>query len=1005
MRKYSLPVRAAALLCAVCLLLTGCGQVAAPDDSGEPGAPASTAEPAAEETKSAIDDLGLTDVEKLAAQLAAKHLGQDTVLTDVVEFSSDDFGPATYHVLLLKDTGGNYLAYRYGTGSVYCLSEEEAQNNNNKYLDSEEDVCTYLLYSLSHRTQIYLNDHETVTKLTPSELEEVNLALARGEVLADFAEEAQAAREEQEAARKEAQAAQEELGAAQEEARAAREEQEAAQLAAQLTAEYLGEDTKLTQALDFSLHDFGHVLLLKDIKNNYLAYSYDTGAVYSATSNDLLHFKGSLHNGNMEEDRCLSLLREFLNRSDNDDNDAYPYVNRDEIRTELTESELAQVNQALAQGDIPVADMEEVEAAQKKQEAAQRKLEAAQKKLEAVQDVLTAQEELGAAELTAQLAAEHWGQDAVLTDVVDYSVFVDGLPRHVLMLRSATDEFLAYSYNTKSVYSPRSDDVINYNGDGDLSTDEGRCAYLLWSFFCHTGVYWDDEETLTELTAAEVAKVNQALALGLVPVAEETETLPADAALPEGSGAYRVLDECPEEFSRRELSDEEILSLAQEGDLEKARERISTGGDFAAWLVALGGQFHSNTNTDGEKQKTIGAAFAFDWVGQIIDSTAAAALAVRVLEDDLPGISIVAARVAENDGTFLCGNLIPAEDGGYYLVSFDSLTDEWKAAVESETNWIVPEAFLPIWVDGYAGITAWCQSADNPRGSTLTQAFYIPGDQEVVLDYKDELYTPQSPWGIQEFYRNKALAAASAEQRVAYINPEYIRNYLLSTKLGGTTLTPEEAYALLDMEPEQVKERVKTAADVLMLMLAGRYGDTGGDRTKVINGQEWHYNINAFQVMETRTTNCGSAANLANYLLEGDYEEVGFIEQAYYVGNGGGHIYNYFKYQGKYYIVDFSWYMFNGYQPGRDFPVMEAGRLEDFGRPLAELYGGVCLVLAHTSPGQHYPIVYDDQNKAHAIPEGVEYTLLYQVTASNAYTVAEYPLDRSQLDWTTFGEP
>ncbi len=90
---------------------------------------------------------------------------------------------------------------------------------------------------------------------------------------------------------------------------------------------------------------------------------------------------------------------------------------------------------------------------------------------------------------------------------------------------------------------------------------------------------------------------------------------------------------------------------------------------------------------------------------------------MRVLGDDLPGIGIVAARVAENDDTVLFGNLIPAEDGGYYLISFDALTDEWEAAVEEG---IRPEAFLPIWVDGFAGITAWCRSADNSRGSTLT---------------------------------------------------------------------------------------------------------------------------------------------------------------------------------------------------------------------------------------------------------------------------------------------
>ena len=128
MRKYSLPVRVAAFACALCLLLTGCGTVAAPDDSGDTSTPAPTAEPAAaaapatDETELTTEDAELTEVEKLAAQLAVKHLGEDAVLTDVVELSSGDSGSDAYHVLLLKDTEKNYLAYWYGTGSVYCPS-------------------------------------------------------------------------------------------------------------------------------------------------------------------------------------------------------------------------------------------------------------------------------------------------------------------------------------------------------------------------------------------------------------------------------------------------------------------------------------------------------------------------------------------------------------------------------------------------------------------------------------------------------------------------------------------------------------------------------------------------------------------------------------------------------------------------------------------------------------------------------------------------------------------
>ena len=397
MRKYSLPVRVAALLCALCLLLTGCGQVAAPDDSGEPSTFAPTAEPAAEETKSAIDDLGLTEVEKLAAQLAAEHLGQDTTLTNVVDFSSDASDPDAYHVLLLKDTKGNYLAYRYGTGSVYCLSEEEAQNYNENVLDPEADTCTHLLYILSRRTANYFPDWETVTKLTPSELEEVNQALARGEVLAPAAEEAKAAQEELEAAQR----------------------AQAIQLAAQLAAEHLGTDAVLSNVADYSIDDFDgtpcHALLLRNADDRFLAYGYDTEAVYCPSSDEV--WNNQSDDSSTEKNRCLYLLFVFAVRSD-------CYLRSTETRIELTAAEIAKANWILVQGDA------------------------------------AAQGETEAAELAERLAAEHWGQNTTLTNVVDYSINdFEGAPCHVLLMRDADDRFLAYSYDTDTVYCPSSDEV------------------------------------------------------------------------------------------------------------------------------------------------------------------------------------------------------------------------------------------------------------------------------------------------------------------------------------------------------------------------------------------------------------------------------------------------------------------------------------------------------------------------------------------------------------------
>ena len=128
----------------------------------------------------------------------------------------------------------------------------------------------------------------------------------------------------------------------------------------------------------------------------------------------------------------------------------------------------------------------------------------------------------------------------------------------------------------------------------------------------------------------------------------------------------------------------------------------------------------------------------------------------------------------------------------------------------------------------------------------------------MVLDCNYGAYTPQNPNDVVELYRDEEYIAGGEERETGHIKPEYIDRYALSNMLGGTTLTPEEAYELLDMEPEQVKERVRTAADVLMYMLAAKIGDCGGDRCKVIGGKEWHYNLNAFEVMEQRLANCGA---------------------------------------------------------------------------------------------------------------------------------------------------
>ena len=249
-------------------------------------------------------------------------------------------------------------------------------------------------------------------------------------------------------------------------------------------------------------------------------------------------------------------------------------------------------------------------------------------------------------------------------------------------------------------------------------------------------------------------------------------------------------------------------------------------------------------------------------------------------------------------------------------------------------------------------------------------------------------------------------SGAQTEEAVNLIAPENISKYKLSTMLGGVTLTAEEAKALVGAAPEVVQEKVKTAADVLMYMLAAQTGDTHGCLCTNVGEYTWHWNISAKEVMSLGLGNCGSCANLANYLLDGDYEEVGYMDQAYYPGNGGSHVYTYILHEGKYYIIDYSWFIFNNYDPALDYAPFVLNSLTEWPEKIPYVYGPVCLVMTYDTPGMQYPVIFGDSYEQqlggmyYVLPEGVEYTVLYE--APDGYQYHHIPFDTSAYNCNVF---
>ncbi len=454
----------------------------------------------------------------------------------------------------------------------------------------------------------------------------------------------------------------------------------------------------------------------------------------------------------------------------------------------------------------------------------------------------------------------------------------------------------------------------------------------------------------------------------------------------------------------RRLSDEEIAAL-DHCTPEEVRAAVSTVADARAYLNRRYPSLWHDAGTsfypEDPCQLYHGASYFLHDAQFITGRCDIATIATWLLNDDMD----ICGVYAVGDGVVTRAVNRIALDGEYvYIDMVRGMDADAMSQLESEPP--LPEAR--------------CGSHEDYIALLLAD--------ETLRSQISAIATEANGWGLSTYteYGFRTFATLQCDyadtsrrmtaeeydaRRYGHIQPENIGQYEISRVLGGATLTPDEARALVGAEPEAVQAAVSTAADVLMYMLAARITDAHGDRVAEVDGRTWHYNMSAEEVMASRTGNCGSCANLARYLLDGDYDEVGIMLQAYEPGNGGGHVYNYILQDGKYTIIDYSWYIFGDYRAENDFPALQMTGLDSLEQAAAQclqLYGGVSLLLAHSTSGRHYPNIFGDESdlgNVYIIPEGVSYTLLYSDADRGGYTLAEAPLDvalHPELDWRTF---
>ncbi|MBS3788779.1 hypothetical protein KGY79_11350, partial [Candidatus Bipolaricaulota bacterium] len=126
-----------------------------------------------------------------------------------------------------------------------------------------------------------------------------------------------------------------------------------------------------------------------------------------------------------------------------------------------------------------------------------------------------------------------------------------------------------------------------------------------------------------------------------------------------------------------------------------------------------------------------------------------------------------------------------------------------------------------------------------------------------------------------------------------------------ATSLGTPDNTKDEILSLKG-KPERAQREIDVLFEALSFIHLATEPGIHNAKTEGQKGIRWGFPKPAKPAIRDGTVNCASAANIIRYLLEDDYEEVGYVWRYSSLDsdNVGGHCTSYIKHQGKYYFFD-----------------------------------------------------------------------------------------------------
>lgn len=183
-----------------------------------------------------------------------------------------------------------------------------------------------------------------------------------------------------------------------------------------------------------------------------------------------------------------------------------------------------------------------------------------------------------------------------------------------------------------------------------------------------------------------------------------------------------------------------------------------------------------------------------------------------------------------------------------------------------------------------------------PSGETVrySYVFELTGDQSSSADYAD--YTNDNG-------KDLSLLRHNAEYAIEVFNGVF---WVPAVSLGESRYTNAEIAAMLNDSPEEKQAEIGTLYEALQLYQIGEFCSADDNVRISENGINWEYHTPGRNAVINNCGCCATDSAWLHYLLDGDYDEIGYIATSQ--RDGSGHVYNYIQDGEWYYIIDLTHY-------------------------------------------------------------------------------------------------